>query len=101
MRPERPVDAHRRVKLLTLFATALGSALAFLDTTIVIVALPQMEEDMDLDCGEILEGTCSIPEMGRRIFARLLATASGERTKSEALGMGDHEFLPWQIGVVG
>ncbi|MBI5068124.1 MAG: altronate dehydratase [Deltaproteobacteria bacterium] len=61
----------------------------------------RLEEDMDLDCGEILEGTCSIPEMGQRIFARLLATASGERTKSEALGMGDHEFLPWQIGVVG
>ena len=48
MRPGRPADAHRRVKLLTLFATALGSALAFLDTTIVIVALPQMEEDMGL-----------------------------------------------------
>ncbi len=61
----------------------------------------RLEEDMDLDCGEILDGTCSIPEMGERIFARLLETASGRRTKSEALGMGDHEFLPWQIGVVG
>jgi altronate hydrolase len=61
----------------------------------------RLEEDMDLDCGEILEGTCTIPEMGERIFARLLETASGRKTKSEALGMGDHEFLPWQIGVVG
>ena len=48
MRPGRPADAHRRVKVLTLFATALGSALAFLDTTVVIVALPQMEEDLGL-----------------------------------------------------
>ena len=48
MRPGRPADAHRRVKLLTLFATALGSAVAFLDTTVVIVALPQMEEDLGL-----------------------------------------------------
>jgi altronate hydrolase len=61
----------------------------------------RLEEDMDLDCGEILEGTCGIPEMGERIFARLLRVASGEKTKSEALGMGDHEFQPWAIGVVG
>ena len=49
MEPRRPAEAgHRRVKMLTLFATALGSALAFLDTTVVIVALPQMEDDMGL-----------------------------------------------------
>ena len=42
------METTRRVKLLTLFATALGSALAFLDTTVVIVALPQMEEDLGL-----------------------------------------------------
>ena len=42
------MDTTRRVKMLTLFATALGSALAFLDTTVVIVALPQMEDDLGL-----------------------------------------------------
>ena len=42
------METTRRVKLLTLFATALGSALAFLDTTVVIVALPRMEEDLGL-----------------------------------------------------
>lgn len=42
------MDAVRRVRLLTLVATALGSALAFLDTTVVIVALPRMEEDLEL-----------------------------------------------------
>jgi altronate hydrolase len=61
----------------------------------------RLEEDMDLDCGEILDGTCTIAAMGERIFARMLRVASGERTKSEALGMGDHEFQPWAIGVVG
>ena len=40
------MDTTRRVKMLTLFATALGSALAFLDSTVVVVALPQMEEDL-------------------------------------------------------
>jgi altronate hydrolase len=39
--------------------------------------------------------------MGKRIFDELLATASGKRTKSEALGLGDNEFVPWQIGIMG
>jgi altronate hydrolase len=60
----------------------------------------RLEEDMDINCGEILDGTCSIEEMGERIFALLLATASGRRSKSELLGLGDHEFVPWQIGIM-
>lgn len=61
----------------------------------------RMEEDMDVNCGTILDGTASIEEMGEVIFRRILAVASGERTKSEALGLGDHEFVPWQIGIMG
>jgi altronate hydrolase len=61
----------------------------------------RLEEDMDLNCGEVLDGTLSIEEMGRRIFERMLRTASGEKTRSELLGMGDHEFVPWQLGIVG
>ena len=60
----------------------------------------RLEEDMDLNCGEILDGTVSIEEMGERIFACLLRTASGEASKSELLGLGDNEFVPWQIGVM-
>jgi altronate hydrolase len=59
----------------------------------------RLTEDMDLNCGEILDGACSVQEMGRRIFELMLRTASGERSKSELLGLGDHEFVPWQIGV--
>ena len=40
----------------------------------------------------------SIEEMGERIFEKIIKTASGEPTKSEELGMGDNEFVPWQIG---
>jgi altronate hydrolase len=58
-------------------------------------------EDMDINCGEILDGTASMGEMGERIFERMLRVASGEKTKSELLGLGDHEFVPWAIGVVG
>jgi altronate hydrolase len=60
----------------------------------------RLEEDMDLNCGEILDGTVSIEEMGQRIFDCLLRTASGAPSKSELLGLGDNEFVPWQIGVM-
>ena len=59
------------------------------------------EEDMDINCGEILDGTATLDEMGRKIFDLMLRTASGERSKSELLGLGDHEFVPWNIGIVG
>ncbi len=60
----------------------------------------RLEEDMDINCGEVLDGTASIDEMGQRIFVLMLRTASGERSKSEQLGLGDHEFVPWQIGIM-
>jgi altronate hydrolase len=59
-----------------------------------------MEEDMDLNCGGILDGDCSIEQMGARIFDLVLKVASGHRSKSEELGLGNHEFTPWQIGAV-
>lgn len=61
----------------------------------------RMEEDMDINCGEVLDGTVGIEEMGERIFDLMLRTASGQKTKSELLGLGRHEFVPWNIGVTG
>jgi altronate hydrolase len=58
----------------------------------------RMEEDMDINCGEVLDEDLSIEEMGERIFDKVVRTASGEPTKSEELGIGDNEFIPWQIG---
>ena len=58
----------------------------------------RMEEDMDINCGEVLDQDLSIDAMGERIFDKILRTASGEKTKSEELGIGDNEFVPWQIG---
>jgi altronate hydrolase len=60
----------------------------------------RMEEDMDINCGEVLDEDLSVEDMGGRIFAHILRTASGEQTKSEVLGIGDSEFIPWQIGAV-
>lgn len=61
----------------------------------------KLTEDMDINCGEILDGTASVQSMGEKIFRHTLRICSGERSKSEALGLGDHEFVPWNIGVVG
>jgi len=60
----------------------------------------RLAEDMDLNCGGILDGTATIESTAREIFDALLATASGKRTCSEQLGLGDHEFVPWQIGIM-
>jgi len=61
----------------------------------------RLTEDMDINCGEILDGTDTLSGMGRKIFDLMLRTASGEKSKSELLGLGDHEFVPWNIGVTG
>jgi altronate hydrolase len=60
----------------------------------------RMTEDMDVDCGGIAEGTDTVEDCGRRIFELVLATASGQPSKSEALGFGEAEFAPWQLGAV-
>ncbi|MDP7318471.1 MAG: UxaA family hydrolase, partial [SAR324 cluster bacterium] len=59
-----------------------------------------MSEDMDVNCGEILDGTTTVQEQGEQIFQLILDTASGASSKSEALGFGDNEFTPWQLGAV-
>jgi len=60
----------------------------------------RMEGDMDIDCGDIIDRGVSVADKGRQIFEDLIRVASGQRTKSEALGFGGAEFVPWQIGAV-
>ncbi len=60
----------------------------------------RLKEDMDVNCGKILDGSASIQEMGEEIFHLILDTASGKPTRSELLGFGDNEFVPWQFGAV-
>ncbi|MCG8583756.1 MAG: UxaA family hydrolase, partial [Pirellulales bacterium] len=58
----------------------------------------RMSDDMDFDAGVILSQGRSIQSAGEEIFERLLAIASGEKTKSELHGYGDHELSPWEVG---
>jgi altronate hydrolase len=58
----------------------------------------RLSEDMDINCGTVLTGGESVQACGQRIFDLMLRTASGEPTKSEALGFGAQEFAPWMLG---
>src|SRR5450830_259789 len=60
----------------------------------------RMSLDMDFDCGGVVDGHQTVLEAGEQLFALMLATASGQRSKSEDNGLGDNEFLPWQLGAV-
>jgi|HubBroStandDraft_6_1064221.scaffolds.fasta_scaffold61189_3 altronate hydrolase len=60
----------------------------------------RQEDDLDMNCGEILDGTATIPETGARIFQMMLECASGKKSKSELHGYGQSEFVPWQISAV-
>ena len=85
------------------FTTGRGSAYGCKPTPCIKVAsntplFRHQEEDMDLNAGSIVDGTASVQEVGNAIFEKILAVASGERTKSELSGLGDEEFAPWILG---
>ncbi len=86
------------------FTTGRGSAFGCKPTPSIKLATNsdlyrRMRDDMDIDCGDILDGV-SIRQKGEEIYRRIVAVASGERSKSELLGYGDNEFVPWQLGAV-
>lgn len=60
----------------------------------------RQSDDIDINCGEVVDGAQSVAQMGERIFQLMLQTASGRRTRSEEHGYGQNEFVPWQLGAV-
>ncbi len=62
--------------------------------------LQRQEDDMDINCGGVVDGTETVQEAGARIFELMIDTASGRATKSEQHGYGQNEFVPWQLGAV-
>jgi arabinonate dehydratase len=60
----------------------------------------RQEEDIDINCGEIVDGTASVDDIGERFFRMILDTASGQKSKSELHGYGQNEFVPWYLGAV-
>tara|TARA_Y100000294_G_C8559595_1_gene338563 strand:- start:823 stop:2391 length:1569 start_codon:yes stop_codon:yes gene_type:complete len=60
----------------------------------------RMESDMDINCGRIVDGDATVESVGKEIFEKILACASGEQSKSEVFGMGEDEFVPWTVGAI-
>lgn len=90
---------------LIVFTTGRGSVSGYKPVPCIKVAtnsemFRHMEEDMDLNTGDIIDGGVSLADKGREMFELFIRVASGEVTKSEALGFGGAEFVPWQIGAV-
>jgi altronate hydrolase/galactarate dehydratase len=90
---------------LIVFTTGRGSVSGYMPTPCVKVATnsemyARMSEDMDVNCGDIVSSGASLNEKGTEIFEMFIRIASGEQTKSEQLGFGGVEFVPWQIGAV-
>nr|WP_319383813.1 altronate dehydratase family protein [uncultured Roseibium sp.] len=90
---------------LVVFTTGRGSVSGYKPTPCIKLATNsdmyrRMSEDMDLNCGDIVTDGVTIEEKGEELFELLLRVASGEHTKSEELGFGGVEFVPWQIGAV-
>ncbi|TRY20127.1 altronate dehydratase [Tessaracoccus rhinocerotis] len=87
------------------FTTGRGSALGYGIVPVVKVStnstlFRRMPDDMDLDAGDIVEQGVPVADKGREIYERIVSAASGERTRSEDLGYGSQEFVPWLLGPV-
>ena len=90
---------------LVCFTTGRGSAFGAKPSPSMKVAtntqmFERLHEDMDINAGTILSDGRSVAQVGREIYQMWLRMASGEASKSEAQGLGDYEFVPWQIGAV-
>ncbi|WPE22671.1 altronate dehydratase family protein [Shinella zoogloeoides] len=87
------------------FTTGRGSAFGCMPSPSLKLATNtatwnRQEEDMDINCGTIIDGTATIEGLGQEIFQMILDCASGKPSKSELFGYGQDEFVPWQVSVV-
>jgi altronate hydrolase len=87
------------------FTTGRGSAYGCAPTPSLKLATTtalwqRQSDDMDFNCGEVLDAGASIDGLGERFFRLMLDTASGRRSRSELHGYGQQEFVPWQPSVI-
>lgn len=90
---------------IVVFTTGRGSAFGSKPAPTIKLAtnsemFTRMIDDMDVNTGDMLTGEASLESKGREIYEMILSVASGTASKSEAQGLGDYEFVPWQIGAV-
>jgi altronate hydrolase len=88
---------------LVVFTTGRGSCFGAKPAPSIKVATntkmyQRMVDDMDINCGDIMDGAATVEQKGEEIFRMIVEVASGRPSKSEALGVGNEEFVPWMIG---
>lgn len=87
------------------FTTGRGSVSGFKPAPCIKLATntamyESMQEDMDVNCGAIIDGSATVDDVGERIFEKIVSIASGELSASEELGYGNNEFVPWMVGAI-
>lgn len=87
------------------FTTGRGSAFGSKPTPSLKIATNnalwlRQREDMDMNCGDVADGTETIAQAGERLYALVLAVASGQKTSSEKFGYGGLEFVPWTMNAI-
>ncbi len=90
---------------LIVFTTGRGSVSGYQPVPCIKLATnsemyARMSGDMDLNCGDVVSEGVSLEDKGRELLDLMIRVASGEETKSEALGYGGVEFVPWQISAI-
>lgn len=84
------------VFLVTGRGNVVGSAVApVLKITGNSKTFAHMREDMDFDAGSVLSGMCTREEIALRLAEMVAENASGNQTKSEALGHKEY-FIPYK-----
>lgn len=89
---------------MVVFTTGRGSAFGFKPAPSIKIAtnstlFANQEPDMDINAGRVLDGI-TLDQMGQEIFDRILEVASGDKSKSEAAGVGEEEYNPWILGAM-
>jgi altronate hydrolase len=87
---------------LVLFTTGRGSVFGFKPAPSIKIATntpmyERMIEDMDFNAGRILDGE-QMSDLAQELLELTIAVASGQPSRSEALGIGEDEFAPWHLG---
>jgi altronate hydrolase len=85
---------------LVLFTTGRGSVAGFKPAPVIKICTNtqtyrRMIGDMDFNAGEIVDGVADFGTSTEALFDLVIEVASGQQTKSEALGLGEVEFVPW------
>lgn len=86
------------------FSTGRGAPQGFSFVPVIKIsggktAMAKMCSHIDLDLSDVLEGTLSLPDAGRRIYDEMLSVASGTLTKAEISGY-THAMSIYTLGPV-